>query len=310
MRPPGYAPLYAPRQPAPEMHQIHVPPNVGPGDQVSVMLPNGRQCSVVVPQGSGPNSVLSVMVPPPAPYYMPQMPYPGVPPPVGGPVHPMHMMPGAHMMGHPCVPVPVGSSKQMHGTTALAAAAVSAVAAKLADGYTGPMQSVGRGKGRKRKERVPRQKSAYTVFMKTEVVRLKRENAGMTHRQAFTTAARKWAEVKPASSPGGSGDAAAAAEGEEDEEDEETASATAEEAEASAECAAASSTAADAPTVGAAAVDAAAVDVGESADEASGEGAAESSAAEAKDAEGGGEDEETAVVAGGPSAADGGADFL
>ena len=306
MRPPGYAPLYAPRQPAPEMHQIHVPPNVGPGDQVSVMLPNGRQCSVVVPQGSGPNSVLSVMVPPPAPYYMPPMPYAGVPAPVGGPpVHPMHMMPGAHMMGHPCVPVPVGSSKQMHGTTALAAAAVSAVAAKLADGYTGPMQSVGRGKGRKRKERVPRQKSAYNVFMKTEVVRLKRENAGMTHRQAFTTAARKWADVKPASSSGGSGDTAVAAEGGEGEEDDETASATAEEAEASAEIEAASSKAADTPTV-----DAPAVDAGEAGDEARGEGAAESSATDAKDAEGGDEDQEIAVVAGGPSAADGGADFL
>jgi len=40
--------------------------------------------------------------------------------------------------------------------------------------------------------RAPRQPSAYNLFMKTEVARIKQENTGLSHKEAFKEAARNW----------------------------------------------------------------------------------------------------------------------
>lgn len=51
--------------------------------------------------------------------------------------------------------------------------------------------------------RAPRQPSAYNLFMKTEVARIKQENAGLSHKEAFKEAARNWgsADANPQKRP-------------------------------------------------------------------------------------------------------------
>ena len=192
---------------------VNVPANVRPGEQMVVMAPQGQQYMVVVPQGAGPGTQFQIAVPrtdnmmgcPPSCGMMGG----GLPPSsggmfggYGGGMHgmmPPGMPPGAMppgamppgMMPH-CMP-PGGMPPGMMGNNpaAVAAAAAAAAAANAYhDGRGGGGGGRGRG-GRKRKEkdmnRAPRQPSAYNLFMKTEVARIKqvpRGNSAWPHPMA------------------------------------------------------------------------------------------------------------------------------
>ena len=213
---------------------MQVPPGVSPGEQMHVTLPSGHQCTVVVPAGAGPNSVLQVVVPGPVSYNLPaQGPLGGSIGGLGGASRSNMQMMSSMMGGLPMLPPGLhlpGDGKNP-SSASLAAAAISARCGGVpqlqggsgagAQAYapTGLAIAAGRGRQNKRKERVPRQKSAYNLFMKTEVVRIKKEKPELTHTQAFAAAARRWASVKPAnlggvpSTAGSSGDTESMAEG-------------------------------------------------------------------------------------------------
>ena len=212
---------------------MQVPPGVSPGEQMHVTLPSGHQCTVVVPAGAGPNSVLQVVVPGPVSYNLPaQGPLGGSIGGLGGASRSNMQMMSSMMGGLPMLPPGLhlpGDGKNP-SSASLAAAAISARYGGVpqlqggpgagAQAYAPPGLAIAAGRGRqnKRKERVPRQKSAYNLFMKTEVVRIKKEKPELTHTQAFAAAARRWASVKPAnlggvpSTAGSSGDTESTAE--------------------------------------------------------------------------------------------------
>ena len=224
----------ASRQSPGEVHQVQVPPGVSPGEQMHVTLPSGHQCTVVVPAGAGPNSVLQVVVPGPVSYNLPaQGPLGGSLGGLAGASRSNMQMMSNMMGGLPMLPpgLQLPGDGKNPSSASLAAAAISARYGGIpqlqggrgagAQTYVPPGLALAAGRGRqnKRKERVPRQKSAYNLFMKTEVVRIKKEKPELTHTQAFAAAARRWASVKPAnlggvpSTAGSSGDTESTAEG-------------------------------------------------------------------------------------------------
>lgn len=46
------------------------------------------------------------------------------------------------------------------------------------------------------KKRAPRAPSAYNLFMRSEIKKVKKANSNMDHKTAFTTAAHNWTEQK------------------------------------------------------------------------------------------------------------------
>jgi len=47
-----------------------------------------------------------------------------------------------------------------------------------------------------KKEKAPRAPSAYNLFMKSELAKVKKANPKMDHKEAFTTAAKNWSKNK------------------------------------------------------------------------------------------------------------------
>jgi hypothetical protein len=185
---PGSGP---PGQQAMQLMLVNVPPNVHAGEQMVVMTPTGQQYMVVVPQGAGPNSQFQIAVPRPPEQHMMQY----------GQGHGMGGY-GGHQYQHN----PYASMSHMghygSGTPAAAAAAAAAASAAGLAAENGRGRGRGRG-GRKRKDRdaqrAPRPPSAYNLFMKDEVARLKAASSELTHKEAFKEAARNWgtAEANP-----------------------------------------------------------------------------------------------------------------
>jgi hypothetical protein len=138
---------------------VNVPPNVHAGEQMVVMTPTGQQFMVVVPQGAGPGSQFQIAVPRTDPQVMPPM---GMP-----------AQPGMQAM-------------QMGGRAGM----------QFYDQGGRGRGLNGRGRGRKRKEkdlnRAPRQPSAYNLFMKTEIARIKGLQPELSHKEAFKEAAKNW----------------------------------------------------------------------------------------------------------------------
>jgi hypothetical protein len=198
---------------------VNVPPNVRVGEQMVVMTPTGQQYMVVVPQGAGPGSQFQIAVPnqsiavqnqAPAPAQMQMM------------QQQQYMMPprqqqqqfvdprmmkwhDPRMMGAGPPGMPPSMGGMQYG----------------ADPTRGGGRG-GRGRGRKRRGerdpmRAPRAPSAYNLFMKTEVARIKVVQPELSHKDAFREAARNWgnAEQNPASKlfkgPSGAAGAAGAA---------------------------------------------------------------------------------------------------
>lgn len=52
------------------------------------------------------------------------------------------------------------------------------------------------GKKEEKKEKVKRAPSAYNLFMKSELAKVKKANPKLDHKEAFTTAAGNWSKQK------------------------------------------------------------------------------------------------------------------
>ncbi len=57
-------------------------------------------------------------------------------------------------------------------------------------------KSFGKAARIKRTSRAKRAPSAYNLFMKTEVPKVKKKNPNMSHTDAFTAAAKRWGKQK------------------------------------------------------------------------------------------------------------------
>ena len=67
---------------------------------------------------------------------------------------------------------------------------------------------------RKKREGPPRQPTAYNVFMKAELAKLKQEQPEIHHKEAFKIAAQRWGDA-PSNPKNGAAPAAAAAQADE-----------------------------------------------------------------------------------------------
>jgi len=140
---------------------VHVPHNVKAGDQV-VMLSraNGQQYIVQVPHGAVPGGQFQVAVPP-------------------NEKGPLHIAPAAAPpMGYPGAGAGYGPGNPygMFGNPGAALAAAG-----------------GRGRGKRKAEGPPRAPSAYNIFMREEVARIKQTRTDLAHKEVFKEAARNWA---------------------------------------------------------------------------------------------------------------------
>ena len=140
---------------------VRVPPNVKAGDQV-VMLSGagGQQYIVQVPHGAVPGGQFQVAVPP-------------------NEKGPLHIAPAAAPpMGYPGAGAGYGPGNPygMFGNPGAALAAAG-----------------GRGRGKRKAEGPPRAPSAYNIFMREEVARIKQTRTDLAHKEVFKEAARNWA---------------------------------------------------------------------------------------------------------------------
>ncbi len=161
---------------APPPMIVTVPSNVNPGERLLVISPSGARYMVVVPANALPNTRIRVTIPSEEPE-MPEA--------VANPVHFASMLQPGMMMSNMGSMVAAQSYADGH--------------AHLPPGYdVAPNGGQPHKRQKAIKKRAPRPASAYNVFIKDELLRLKAKNLKMPHKEAFVQAAKNWKTYKEA----------------------------------------------------------------------------------------------------------------